>query len=60
MDELATGVRSDVAVKLYGDEFDELINTARDIEQVLTSVEGSADVSAEQLTGVMSPVMSGG
>ena len=51
MDEIATGVRSDVAVKLFGDDFDELVGTARSIEQVLTAVDGSADVSADQLTG---------
>ena len=51
MDEIATGVRSDVAVKLFGDDFDELVATARSIEQVLTTVDGSADVSADQLTG---------
>jgi cobalt-zinc-cadmium resistance protein CzcA len=51
MDEIATGVRSDVAVKLFGDDFDQLVDTARDIERVLTTVQGNADVSADQLTG---------
>jgi cobalt-zinc-cadmium resistance protein CzcA len=51
MDEIATGVRADVAVKLFGDDFDQLVSTAADIERVLATVEGSADVSADQLTG---------
>ncbi len=51
MDEIATGVRADVAVKLFGDDFDQLVESGRDIERVLTQVEGSADVSADQITG---------
>jgi cobalt-zinc-cadmium resistance protein CzcA len=51
MDEIATGVRSDVAVKLFGDDFELLTSTAQNIERVLSTVPGSADVSADQLTG---------
>ena len=51
MDEIATGVRSDVAVKLFGDDFDQLVATGQSIERVLSTVAGSADVSADQLTG---------
>ncbi len=51
MDELGTGTRADIAVKLYGDDLDELAATAADIERVLIEVPGSADVGATQLTG---------
>jgi cobalt-zinc-cadmium resistance protein CzcA len=51
MDEIATGVRSDVAVKLFGDDYNEMLVTAQDIERVLATVDGSADVSTEQVTG---------
>ena len=51
MDEIATGVRADVAVKLFGDDFDQLVATARNIERVLSKIDGAADVSADQLTG---------
>ncbi|MFN3193877.1 MAG: efflux RND transporter permease subunit [Aureliella sp.] len=51
MDEIATGVRADVAVKLFGDDFDQLVATARNIERVLSKTDGAADVSADQLTG---------
>lgn len=51
MDEIATGVRADVAVKLFGDDFDQLVSTARDIERVLAQIDGAADVSADQITG---------
>ncbi|TWU05081.1 efflux RND transporter permease subunit [Stieleria varia] len=51
LDELGTGSRSDIAVKLYGDDLDTLSAKAAEIEQVLLAVEGSADVGATQLTG---------
>lgn len=51
MDELGTGSRSDIAVKLYGDDLDTLAAKATEIERVLLNVPGSADVGATQLTG---------
>lgn len=51
LDELGTGNRSDVAVKLYGDDLDTLSETAAEIERVLLGVDGAADVGATQLTG---------
>jgi cobalt-zinc-cadmium resistance protein CzcA len=49
--ELASGIRADLAVKLFGDDFDVLIAKAAEIEQVLNSIDGAADVSVEQVTG---------
>jgi cobalt-zinc-cadmium resistance protein CzcA len=51
MNEMVTGVRSDVAVKLYGDDLDLLTEKGKDIEQILNTVPGAADVRAEQITG---------
>ena len=51
MDELGTGNRSDIAVKLYGDDLETLVAKATEIERVLLNVPGSADVGATQLTG---------
>ena len=51
MDEIATGTRSDVAVKLYGDDFGTLVSTGNQIAQVLRTVPGNADVNVDQLTG---------
>ncbi len=51
MDELGTGSRSDIAVKLYGDDLDVLSEKAAEIERVLLNVVGAADVGATQLTG---------
>lgn len=51
LNELISGIRSDVAVKLFGDDYDVLVDKAREIERVLLSLEGSADVVVEQVTG---------
>ncbi len=50
--ELIAGVRSDVAVKVFGDDLDVLLATGRDIERVLRAVPGAADVKVEQVTGL--------
>src|SRR5262249_14409612 len=51
VNEMISGVRGDVAVKLFGDDFDVLTAKARELQQVLESIDGHADVSVEQLTG---------
>lgn len=53
--ELLAGVRAELAVKVFGDNFDQLIKLGNEIEKVVKSVSGAADVSAEQSTGL--PVM---
>lgn len=50
--ELIAGVRSDVAVKVYGDDFETMIKTANAIASSLRSVEGAADIKVEQTTGL--------
>ncbi|MBN8707934.1 MAG: cation transporter [Verrucomicrobia bacterium 61-8] len=50
--ELISGVRSDVAVKVFGDDMDVLNETAEQIEAVLKTVLGAADVKTEQTTGL--------
>lgn len=50
--ELIAGVRSDVAVKLYGDNFDTLTSTADQIAKVLRSIKGAADVKVAQTDGL--------
>jgi cobalt-zinc-cadmium resistance protein CzcA len=51
MNEMISGVRSEVAAILYGDDFDVLVKKAAEIEGVLRSIDGAADVSTEQMTG---------
>ncbi len=51
INEMISGVRSDVAVKLFGDDFDVLVEKAREIEAVLRSIDGCVDATTEQVTG---------
>jgi cobalt-zinc-cadmium resistance protein CzcA len=50
--ELISGVRSDVAVKVFGDDMDVLNKTAAEISEVLNKVPGAAEVKVEQTTGL--------
>ncbi len=50
--ELIAGIRSDVAVKLFGDEFERLLPAAQQIAAVLGAIPGAADVRAEQVSGL--------
>lgn len=50
--ELIAGVRSDLAVKVYGDDFDTLVDLAEKIEKIVASIPGAADVRTEQATGL--------
>lgn len=52
MNELISGVRADVAIKLYGDDLEQLVDVGRRIEEVATAVPGAADVKLEQATGL--------
>lgn len=52
--ELISGVRSDVAVQIYGDDLDLLKRKADEVAAVLRTVPGAADVKAEQTTGLPS------
>lgn len=50
--ELISGVRSDVAVKLYGDDFSVMEKTAAGILKALQGVPGAADAKIEQTSGL--------
>jgi heavy metal efflux system protein len=50
--ELIAGVRSEVAVKLYGDDLDTLMASGKEIEDIVGAVHGAADVKLEQITGL--------
>ncbi|GAA4782422.1 CusA/CzcA family heavy metal efflux RND transporter [Lysobacter hankyongensis] len=50
--ELISGVRADVAVKIYGDDLDQLVRTAVQVQRVMSAVPGAADVKTEQVTGL--------
>ena len=50
--ELLAGVRTELAVKVFGDDFDQLIAVGAAIEKVIAKVPGAADVAVEQTTGL--------
>ena len=51
VDELLTGVRSDLAVKVFGDDLEALKRTANDIAKVAGEVKGAQDIRIERVTG---------
>lgn len=50
--ELIAGVRGDVAVKVFGDDFEQLAPVAQQVGSILQSIAGSADVRMEQIAGL--------
>lgn len=52
MNELISGVRSDLAVKIYGDDLEQLLESGGQIENVLKTIPGAADTKMEQVTGL--------
>lgn len=50
--ELISGVRSDLAVKIYGDDFTQMQRAADEIASVLKSIPGAADVKIAQTSGL--------
>ncbi len=54
--ELISGVRSDLAVKIFGDDLDIMLDVAEQVEKELKSIPGGSDVKIEQATGL--PVLS--
>jgi cobalt-zinc-cadmium resistance protein CzcA len=51
INEMISGVRADVAVKIFADDLDALVNKAREIEKVMATIDGVADLNVEQLKG---------
>ena len=50
--ELISGVRADVAVKIYGDNLEQLLASAKDVFEVVNKTQGSEDVRIEQVSGL--------
>jgi cobalt-zinc-cadmium resistance protein CzcA len=50
--ELIAGVRSDVAVKIFGDDLDTMMNVGEEVSDLLQKVNGASDVKVEQTTGL--------
>lgn len=51
VDEMLTGVRSDLAIKVFGDDLEQLKNTANTIAKVAGTIPGAQDIRVERLTG---------
>ncbi len=51
INEMVSGIRADLGIKLFGDDFDLLVEKAGEIEQIVNSIEGAANVNTEQITG---------
>ena len=50
--ELISGVRSDVAVKVFGEDFEVLLPVANELASILRSTPGGSDVKVEQVSGL--------
>jgi len=54
VDEMVTGVRSQLAIKIFGDELDELRRVSEQVARLLRSVPGARDIRIERLSGQQS------
>lgn len=50
--ELISGVRADLGIKVVGDDLDQLLASANAIHEVLEKIDGVADLQVEQVTGL--------
>jgi cobalt-zinc-cadmium resistance protein CzcA len=50
--ELISGVRADLGIKVIGDDLNQLLTSANEIREVLEKVEGASDIQVEQVTGL--------
>ena len=51
VDEMVTGVRSDIAVKVFGDDLDDLKRVANQIAKVAQTIQGAQDLRVERISG---------
>jgi len=52
VNELISGIKSDVAIKVFGDDIDVLVGAAEKIAPILAGINGSGDVKIEQVSGL--------
>ena len=50
--ELISGVRADLGIKVFGDDLEQLLASGEEIREVLEGIEGVADPQVEQITGL--------
>jgi cobalt-zinc-cadmium resistance protein CzcA len=51
LNEMISGIRTDLGIKIYGDDFDELVRISDDIQTLLLDIRGASDIAVDQLTG---------
>ncbi len=51
MNEMVSGIRSDIGIKIFGDDFEELLRLADEVQRVLIEIPGASDISVDQITG---------
>lgn len=52
VNELISGVRSDVGVKIFGDDLDLLLQAAHQVQSAIRNIRGATDVKTEQVSGL--------
>lgn len=52
INEMVAGIRADLGIKIFGPDLEVLKEKAAEVERVVKSIPGAADVSAEQITGL--------
>jgi heavy metal efflux system protein len=50
--ELIAGVRSDIAIKIFGNDLEILLAKGKEVEEVISKISGASDVAVEQITGL--------
>lgn len=58
VDELLTGTKAQLAVKIFGPDTEVLLDASSDLQSLLQSVDGASDVQADQITGAPQLVVS--
>ena len=57
VNELISGIKSDVAIRIFGDDLDKLRETAEQIAPLLANIPGAEDVKVEQVSGMQQMVI---
>ena len=51
VNEMTAGIRTDLGIKIFGDDFDQLVSIAEQVEALVNQTAGSKGASTEQITG---------
>lgn len=56
--ELMTGAKTDIAIKIFGEDMDELFRKANEAAAIISKIQGAADIKVEQISGLPQLVVS--